>query len=609
MPASLDGVRRHLREIFGFESFRPGQEDIIAAIVAGRDVLAIMPTGAGKSLCYQLPALVADGPTVVVSPLIALMRDQVAQLRTLGIAAGCLNSSNTPEENQAVRDGLMDGSLTLVYAAPERLAREETVSLLRGAGVVRLAIDEAHCVSQWGHAFRPEYLALGSIREALGGVQTVAFTATADAATRADVAQRLFPAPPQEFIGGFDRPNLHLAMRPKASAKKQVSAFIARQGGQSGIVYCATRARTEDFAAALSAEGYRALPYHAGLDAEVRERNQDIFQREDGVIMAATVAFGMGIDKPDVRFVCHADMPKSIEAYYQEIGRAGRDGLPARTLTLYGMDDVRLARQRIVDSQAPETQQRVEHQRLNALLALCEAPRCRRQTLLAYFGETTEPCGHCDLCETGVSLYDGTIDAQKLMSAMVRTGQCFGTEHLINILTGTDNDAVRQRGHDRLPTFGVGKDRNREAWRAILRQIYAAGLVEMDVGGYGSWRLTDRGAQVLKGRESIELRADALTARGKRDKGEVGKGAASVPAAALSEADYALFEHLRSVRRSLAEADGVPAYVVFPDRTLIDMAQRRPATLDAMAQVHGVGQAKLERFGAAFLQAVKGGPG
>jgi ATP-dependent DNA helicase RecQ len=603
MADGLVEARNLLGRVFGFDSFRPGQEAIIAAVLAGEDVLAVMPTGSGKSLCYQLPALVKDGLTIVVSPLIALMRDQVAQLRALGVEAGSLNSSNDADENRRVFEAMRAGRLKLLYAAPERLVRGDTLETLRSCGVAALAIDEAHCVSQWGHDFRPEYLTLGTVREALDGVQTVAFTATADGATRTDIAERLFTGRPTVFVGGFDRPNLRLAMRPKTGSRKQLLDFVTAHRGESGIVYCSSRARTEEWAALLVEHGVNALPYHAGLDKGLREANQDAFLKEDAVVMVATVAFGMGIDKPDVRFVCHADLPKTIEAYYQEIGRAGRDGLAADTLTLYGMDDIRLRRSQIEDSQASDEQKRVEHQRLGALLALCEAPRCRRQTLLAYFGESgSEPCGNCDLCIDGAEVYDGTVDAQKAMSAILRTGQRFGTEHLVNILTGTASDAVLQYGHDQLPTFAVGKERTRNQWRSIFRQLYAAGLIALDIGEYGRWMLTEAGGEVLRGRARTELRSDVLVDRGKDSK----RRRQPIPADVAEGADPTLLAALKALRHQLAKAEGVPAYVVFSDRTLIELAARRPSTLEAMRAVHGIGEAKLARYGQEFLEALRG---
>ena len=445
MSASLSTAHALLRNVFGFSAFRPGQEEIVTAVLDGENVLAVMPTGSGKSLCYQLPAIARPGLTVVVSPLIALMRDQVRSLTAAGVAAGSLNSSNEPAENARVMTLLRKGELRLLYLAPERLARPDTVEMLAESDVSLMAIDEAHCVSQWGHDFRPEYLTLGSLARQIGGrLQTMALTATADAPTRGDIVDKLFADPPRTFVRSFDRPNLRLAFKPKERSSKQVLAFVKSHDGESGIVYCASRRKVEELAETLKEAGVRALPYHAGLDKAVRDANQDTFQQEDGVVMTATVAFGMDIDKPDVRFVCHADLPGNVEAYYQEIGRAGRDGLPADTLTFYGLDDMRLRRSQIEQSDTSEDRKRIERQRFNALIALCEAPRCRRQTLLAYFGEQSEPCGNCDLCTDGVELFDGTVDAQKLMSAMRRTGERFGTEHLLNILLGTTTDAIQR---------------------------------------------------------------------------------------------------------------------------------------------------------------------
>ena len=454
--SDVASAARSLRNTFGFDGFRPGQAEIVAAILEGRDVLAVMPTGSGKSLCYQLPALVRGGLTVVVSPLIALMRNQVAQLRGYGIAAAALNSATDPAENSATADLVKSGELRLLYVAPERLVKSETLDLLRRAKVAMLAVDEAHCISQWGHDFRPDYAALGQVQDSLGGVQTVAFTATADAATRADIVAKLFGAPPAEFVHGFDRPNLRLAMQAKAGGRKQITDFIGQRHGQSGIVYCSSRRKTEELAEALRGGGVNALAYHAGLEPGERSRNQDTFLQDDGVVMIATVAFGMGIDKPDIRFVLHADMPSNIESYYQEIGRAGRDGLPADTLTLYGMGDIRLRRLQIDESEAEPAQKRIDRQRLNALVSLCELPRCRRQTLLAYFGETAETCGNCDFCCDGAEVIDGTIAAQKALSAIVRTGERFGTEHLASVLIGENSELVEKFGHDCLTTFGVG---------------------------------------------------------------------------------------------------------------------------------------------------------
>jgi ATP-dependent DNA helicase RecQ len=602
MTHPLDSARASLKTVFGFDGFRPGQQEILEAVLGGENVLAVMPTGSGKSLCYQLPAVIRPGLTVVVSPLISLMRDQVGQLRACGVEAASLNSANDAGENRRVEAALRDGSLRLLYVAPERLARDDTAALLHDAGVRLLAIDEAHCVSQWGHDFRPEYLRLGTIGAAIGCNQVMALTATADAPTRADMVRKLFPAPPRIFVRSFDRPNLRLAMQPKANGPRQIAQFLHARRGANGIVYCASRKRTESLAAALAASGHRALPYHAGMEQAARNANQDVFLQQDGVVIVATVAFGMGIDKPDVRFVCHADLPQNVEGYYQEIGRAGRDGLPADTLTLYGLDDMRLRRLQIEQGEAPEERKRIERQRFNALIALCEAPRCRRQTLLGYFGEASGPCGNCDLCLNGVEVFDGTVEAQKAMSAILRTGERFGTEHLVNLLTGNATEAISRYRHDTLPTFGVGRDRDANAWRSIFRQIYAAGLISLDIVEHGRWTLTDAGRRVLRGETRIELRTDVLNGRaagGRRKR-------SSEVAGAPGDADPALLAALKTLRLTLAKTQGVPAYVVFPDRTLLEMAAIRPATLDGMRGIHGVGQTKLDRHGQAFLDVILG---
>jgi ATP-dependent DNA helicase RecQ len=597
----LDAAHQALRATFGFEAFRPGQGEIVAAILDGRDVLAVMPTGSGKSLCYQLPALLRDGLTIVVSPLIALMRNQVAQLCGYGIAAAALNSANDPAENRSVLERIARGEMRLIYVAPERLVRADTLDLLKRSKVALLAVDEAHCISQWGHDFRPEYAALGSVQAALGVVQTVAFTATADAATRTDILQKLFNRPPALFVHGFDRPNLRLAMQAKIGGRKQVGDFIKNRVGQSGIVYCASRRKTEELAEYLRESGVNALPYHAGMEAAARSRNQDAFLQEDGIVMVATVAFGMGIDKPDVRFVLHADMPSNIESYYQEIGRSGRDGLPADTLTLYAMDDIRLRRMQIDESDASDEQKRVDRQRLNALVSLCESPRCRRQTLLTYFGETTQPCGNCDFCCDGAEVIDGTIAAQKALSAIVRTGERFGTEHLANVLIGDNSEAVEKFGHDCLPTFGVGKEFGKQEWRSIFRQLHGAGVIALDITGYGTWKLTDAGRRVLKGADKITLRKDTLKP-GRKAARAVANGVALAGGAA---GDTELFETLRRRRSELAKQQRVAAYVVFADKTLIDMARRKPKNAAEMAAVHGVGEAKLRQYGEVFLEIIR----
>jgi ATP-dependent DNA helicase RecQ len=600
--SDLAAAEHRLHNTFGFEGFRPGQAEIVSAILDGRDVLAVMPTGSGKSLCYQLPALLRAGLTIVVSPLIALMRNQVAQLRGYGIAAAALNSANDAAENWSILDRIARGELRLLYIAPERLVRAETLNLLKRAKIALLAVDEAHCISQWGHDFRPEYAALGAVQAELGDVQTVAFTATADDATRGDILEKLFSRPPVVFVHGFDRPNLRLAMRAKSGGRKQILDFVTDHRGQSGIVYCASRRKTEELAQALRGSGAKALPYHAGMEAAERSRHQDIFLQEDGIVMVATVAFGMGIDKPDVRFVLHADMPANVESYYQEIGRAGRDGLAAETLTLYGMGDIRLRRLQIDESDSGDEQKRVDRQRLNALVSLCESPRCRRQTLLTYFGETTEPCGNCDFCCEGAEVIDGTIAAQKALSAMVRTGERFGTEHLANVLIGNNTEAIEKFGHDCLSTFGVGKEYGRQEWRSIFRQLHGAGIVALDINGYGGWTLTDAGWRVLRGDTKVTLRKDTLKPAPRKAANAAANAAALAEGA---EGDAALFEALRRRRSELAKEQRVAAYVVFADKTLIDMTRRKPKTAAEMSVVHGVGEAKLRQYGDIFLATIR----
>src|SRR5271165_741302 len=592
-------ARAALASVYGFSSFRPGQEEIHAATLDGRDVLAVMPTGSGKSLCFQLPAIVRESLTLVVSPLIALMRGQVAQLRELGVEAGSLNSASDPEERARVAGGLRDRSLRLLYVAPERLLRDDVLARLKDASIGCLAIDEAHCVSQWGHDFRPEYLRLREVVQALGGVQTVAVTATADAPTRAEIATKLFVRKPEAFVRSFDRPNLFLAMRAKANATRQLVERLAAHRGESGIVYCASRSRAEELAEEFARAGRRALPYHAGLDHAVRAANQDAFLREDGCIVCATVAFGMGIDKPDVRFVFHADMPASIEAYYQEIGRAGRDGLPADTFTLYSAGDIELRRRQILEGGAPEERKKVEMAKLDDLVALCETARCRRQTLLAMFGEESGPCGHCDVCQGGVRLIDGRLEAQKALSAVLRTSGRFFFGHLANILAGKTTEAIERHGHDQLKTFGVGKDRTPAGWRGVLRQLQSGRLIERDPNDRDRLILTDEGRRVLRGEAQFALREDVVARRAARQ---------TRAAVAPKDADAELLAALKALRSAIATAQGQPAYVVFPDRTLIEMAKERPHGLDELAGIHGVGAVKLQKYGAAFLAVIRDRP-
>ena len=587
-----------LRDIFGFEAFRPGQEDIVQAVTEGKNVLAIMPTGGGKSLCFQLPALMREGVTVVISPLIALMRDQVRALQAVGVSAGALTSGNTSQETDAVWAALEQGTLKLLYIAPERLAAGSSVGMLRRIGVSMIAVDEAHCVSQWGHDFRPDYLRIGELRQALG-VPLAAFTATADEETQAEIINKLFDGvAPSSFLHGFDRPNLHLAFAAKDQPRKQILDFAGVRQGQSGIVYCGTRAKTETLSQALRESGHSACHYHGGMEAEDRRIVETRFQREDGLIVVATVAFGMGVDKPDIRWVAHADLPKSIESYYQEIGRGGRDGAPAETLTLFGSDDIRLRRSQIDEGLAPVDRKMADHARLNALLGLAEALTCRRTTLLKYFGESAVTCNNCDLCDSPPELFDGTQPVRMALSAILRTGEWFGTGHLIDVLRGNDTEKVRQRAHNELPTFGVGKAISKAQWQAIFRQMMGYDLIRPDPERHGGLRFTENARPLLKGEAVIQLRKDSINAAAVERRPAV--------KSLVSDEDAPLLSALKAKRRALAEQQKAPAYIVFNDKTLIEMAERRPTTLDEMASVSGVGAKKLESYGQAFLSVITG---
>ena len=590
------GAATLLRDVFGFDAFRPGQQDIVEAVTAGENVLAIMPTGGGKSLCYQLPALLRDGVTVVISPLIALMRDQVRALQEAGVNAGALTSGNTPEESDAVWEGLERGDLKLLYMAPERLAAGGVMGMLRRVGVNMIAVDEAHCVSQWGHDFRPDYLRIGELRRALD-VPLAAFTATADAETQIEIIEKLFDGhAPSKFLHGFDRPNIHLAFAAKDGPRRQILDFADARKGQSGIVYCGTRAKTEGLAGGLRDAGHLALHYHGGMDAEDRRIAERRFQQEDGLIVVATVAFGMGIDKPDIRWVAHADLPKSIEAYYQEIGRAGRDGAPAETLTLFGPEDIRLRRNQIDEGIAPPERRAADHARLNSLLGLAEALECRRKNLLAYFDETEVTCGKCDLCDTPVDVFDGTVAVRKALSAILRTKEWFGSGHLIDILLGAQTEKIRERGHDSLPTYGVGREYSKPQWQAVFRQMMGHDLIRPDPTRHGALRMTDAALPILRDEAKISLRRDTI------------KSATRRPAvkAMVSDEDAPLLSALKAKRRGLAEAAKVPAYIIFNDKTLIEMAEKRPANLDAMAGISGIGAKKLDSYGDAFLEVING---
>jgi len=590
-----------LKDTYGYSAFRGHQGEAIACALNGLDCVVLMPTGGGKSLCYQIPPLVTGGCALVVSPLIALMQDQVAALERLGVAAACLNSSMGAAEQAAVTRRLQGGELRLLYVAPERVLQPRTVEALVSASISLIAIDEAHCVSQWGHDFRQDYLELGALAEHFPGVPRMALTATADERTRVDIAARLALDEPHWFVGGFDRPNIRYTVRARGSARQQLESFLAQFRGQAGIVYCMTRRKVEETAAALCAAGFNALPYHAGLEQRTRADNQTRFLREDGLIMVATIAFGMGIDKPDVRFVAHFDLPKSVESYYQETGRAGRDGEPAEAWMVYGLQDVVRLRQMVDESPSSEEHKRVERHKLDALLGWCETTTCRRQPLLEYFGESeSAPCGNCDNCLEPPATWDATEDAQKLLSCVYRTGQRFGAAHVIDVLRGVDNDKVRQYQHAELSTFGIGAAHNVQHWRSVLRQLMVRGVLSADVERFGALRLEADARALLRGETRLFLREDIAVAR--TPKRRAGASAA-VP---LGELEQALWESLRAVRKRLADDEGVPPYVVFHDRTLREMATRRPTTLSALLTITGVGQAKLERYGSDFLAVLNG---
>jgi ATP-dependent DNA helicase RecQ len=592
----MDQAHQILRDVFGFPGFRPGQEEIVRLILDARPTLCVMPTGAGKSLCYQVPALLLDGPSIVVSPLTALMDDQVAGLRANGVDAVAIHSGRSRDDNVADWRRFETGEAKLLYLSPERLMTGRMIAALRRLEPALFVVDEAHCISKWGAAFRPEYEQLSALREQFPGARLAAFTATADAATREDIARKLFGGEGEIVVHGFDRPNLSLAVTPRQKGRQQMLDFLAERPGHSGIVYCLSRKSTEEVARDLAAAGYRALPYHAGLSPEMRREHQEIFMAESGVVMVATIAFGMGIDKPDIRFVLHLDLPGSMEAYYQEIGRAGRDGAPADAQLLFGLSDARMRRQFVDQDGGDADHRRREHKRLDALLAYCEATRCRRVSLLAYFGEAdAQPCGNCDNCLNPPQLVEATRQAQMLFSAIARTGERFGAAHVIDVVRGADTEKIRERGHDRLPTHGVGADMPKSYWQGLVRQCLASGFLELDIEGFGGLRLTATGRQVLQGQARVEIREITLSKKAVRAQ-------RVAQAVETGDVDGDMLARLKQLRKRLAADKRVPAYVVFSDATLIEMSVAKPQDLDALGEVKGVGPKKLEDYGEAFLR-------
>ncbi len=604
-PGMSPEPERILAEVFGYPGFRGAQREIIDCVIGGGDALVLMPTGGGKSLCYQIPAMVRPGVGVVISPLIALMQDQVAALRLNGVRAAALNSAQTLADIRATEQALEAGELDLLYIAPERLLLPRSLELLERCRLALFAIDEAHCVSQWGHDFRPEYIQLSVLAERFPAVPRIALTATADGPTRHDIVTRLGLDGARQFVSRFDRPNIRyrISQSDSSGARNRLLRFIREEHpGEAGIVYCLSRKRVEAVAEWLAAQGLTALPYHAGLTTAERERNQTRFLREEGVIIVATIAFGMGIDKPNVRFVAHMNLPKSVEAYYQETGRAGRDGLPADAWMLYGLQDVITLRQMLEQSTADDGHKRVERHKLEAMLGLCELTTCRRQALLAYFGDALpEPCGNCDTCLDPPATWDATVPAQMALSCVYRTGERFGVNHLVDVLRGRVQERVRRFGHDRLGIFGIGADIEAAEWRSIFRQLIARGLLRVDHDGFGALKLDESCRPLLRGEVRIDLRRQVRSARSGRPQATP-KESVETP---FDPAQQELWDELRACRRRLADAQGVPPFMIFHDATLREMVRAAPASLEQLARISGVGVAKLERYGDEFLSVIR----
>ena len=600
----VSAALEQLRQVFGYDSFRGEQGQIVEQVVAGGDALVLMPTGGGKSLCYQLPALLRDGTGIVVSPLIALMQDQVDALRQLGVRAAFLNSSLDAGEAAQVERHLLDGELDLLYVAPERLLTTRFLSLLERTQVALFAIDEAHCVSQWGHDFRPEYRQLTLLHERWPDVPRIALTATADAPTRREIVERLALEDARQFVSSFDRPNIRYTVVAKDDSRRQLLEFLDEHRGDSGIVYCLSRRKVDATAAMLAERGLRALPYHAGLDAATRAEHQRRFLREDGIVMVATIAFGMGIDKPDVRFVAHIDLPKSLEGYYQETGRAGRDGEPSEAWLAYGLGDAVLLRRMIEDGDAGDERKWLERGKLDALIGYCESTACRRQSLLAYFGEAhAGACGNCDNCLQPPQTWDATEAARKALSCAYRTGQRFGAAHLIDVLRGADTAKVRQFGHQSVSTYGIGGDLDAKQWRGVFRQLVAAGLLDADIEGHGALRLTAEATPLLRGERRLELRSEPPKRERQRKQAGADKRIPAAPIE-LPEEAVARFVALRQWRSEAARAQNVPTYVIFHDATLRSIALQHPQDLAALAGIAGVGTSKLERYGHEVIAAL-----